>query len=488
MYIGIDFGTSYSQAATVYHGKPFLLLPPNVYGIPSVFYYDRDIGKLVGDEALSWGQNFSMQNMVENIKMELLDKSSYSLDSTTFYSKDIISSIIRSTISIATKIAEQNCIDSKIDGAVLSIPAKFSIKERAMIREAIFSCLPENTPLHIIREPVAAALSYRHLLKPEGQYTLVFDLGGGTCDVAIVQKDPVHPELYHVRACDMLRIGGRDWDHALSVHIAKVIENESGKQIQKDQNYMSRIGMIAKKAKHDLSLSGCSKAVATIEIDGKRYCTVLTQQLFDEVTLRLLTEAIECIKKTMDTFPCEIDEIICVGGSSNMPQIKRKLTDVFAPIPTHLFTPEHAVVNGAALYSALYASELRLNEILHFSYGINTVGDDEDEIISNILIKGTPITKSTPAECSKYYCPAYDNMTELHIIVYESECLEERYNSKLVDCLQIGEVVVKLPKNASANTIIKCNFILSLDGILKVTAETIDKRELTVKLFKLTEI
>lgn len=487
MYIGIDFGTSYSQTATIVNGKPFLLLPPSVYGVPSVFYYDHEAGILIGEEAMSWGQGNAAQNMVEHVKMGLLNQTSYVLDSKNFIAQEIISAIIRSTLQIADEIAEQNFMDCGIEGAVVSIPAKFSLKERALIRDAVSVCLPQNIPLRIIREPVAAALSYKQVLNPVSQYTLVFDLGGGTCDVAIVQKDPWTPELYHVKSCEMARIGGRDWDSALALHIAKVIENMSKESIQNDEKYMRKIYQTARQVKHDLSHYGKKKAIAAVEIKGQEYRTIITQEIFEEVTLYLLNDAIECVKRTMDSFPCEIDEIICVGGSSNMPQVKKRLESEFPSVPIHLFTPEHAVVNGAAFYAA----DLKINEILHFSYGINTSVSKErrdQEQISNILIKGAPITADKPVVKSKCFRPASNEMSEIRFGVYESECTEERYDPTSEDCLLIGEVAVKLPTNITADTNIFCHFKITIDGILEVTAETDDHTALVVKNFQLAEI
>ena len=139
MYLGIDFGTSFSQMATLYLDQPLLLLHPGEYGIPSEFYYDRDCGVLVGQDASDAGQGLCAANLVSEVKMNL--SGSYTLDGRKFAAQDIIREIYRTLVTRAQQIARTKSIDENIRGVVISVPAKFDYLERKLIYDAAVSCM-----------------------------------------------------------------------------------------------------------------------------------------------------------------------------------------------------------------------------------------------------------------------------------------------------------------------------------------------------------
>ena len=175
MYLGIDFGTSFSQISTIHHGQPILLLNPGEYGIPSAFYYDKENDILVGQEALDAGQGSSAKNLVLDVKMKLINQNTYVLDGRTFTSEEIITEILKYLIRKATLNAKKHFIDPKIDGYVISIPAKFGIQERTVIKNAVVKAVGSQVEVkYIIKEPVSAAISYFKDTLADNQNVLVF--------------------------------------------------------------------------------------------------------------------------------------------------------------------------------------------------------------------------------------------------------------------------------------------------------------------------
>ena len=215
MFLGIDFGTSFSQMATMYLDQPLLLLHPGEYGIPSEFYYDQDCGVLVGQDAADAGQGLCAANLVSEIKMNL--SGSFILDGRKFTAPEIIREIYRTLVTRAQQIARTKSIDEEIRGVVISVPAKFDYLERKLIYDAAVGCMgSKKLPVRdIIEEPVAAALAYYNTSLENGKNILVYDLGGGTCDVALVHSDDTKLERFDVIDSSMVRVGGRNWDERL---------------------------------------------------------------------------------------------------------------------------------------------------------------------------------------------------------------------------------------------------------------------------------
>lgn len=191
MKIGIDFGTSFSLPAAIINNFPGTLLASGQYGLPSVFYYDRSQNVLIGIPAEDQG-NRHPENVVRNIKMEISnpDKREFRIDGRTFSKKEIIGNIFREIKRVALEgIEHRQLISQRIDGAVVSVPAAFTLRELNLIRDAAQE-EANLTVLGFIREPVAAAISYFNAPGAEDEKTvLVYDLGGGTCDVAVVRSD-----------------------------------------------------------------------------------------------------------------------------------------------------------------------------------------------------------------------------------------------------------------------------------------------------------
>lgn len=473
MFLGIDFGTSFSQVSTMYLGQPLLLLNPGEYGIPSEFYYDRDCGILIGQDALDAGQGEAAANLVTEVKMAILSGKSFVLDGKTFSAKDIIKEIYKTLILKAVQVAKKRSINTNIEGIVISVPAKFGMQERGLIAEAARDCLgTTKVPIRaIIKEPVAAAISYYNTELEDNKYILVYDLGGGTCDVALVRSDSSSAEHYTVVDSDMVRLGGRNWDEELVKYITQIIENKSGIRIKGNVGYEEKIRRTAITVKHDLSDPTKSRSIARVELNGRIYTTPISKTVFDEITAHLLRQTLDCLQDVYDkhSVSCKIDEIICVGGSSNMLQVEEGLLKRFPKCKIRLYEPEHAVVNGATIYANMPQINV-LKDVASFSYGTDSNTHygypDNKEIVSNIIIKGSCL----PVTQSKGYCPSVAGQEIVAFRIYESEYTDDEYDIVRPDKRFVGTVELKLPPNSPKDLSLRCQLSLNTEGMLEVTA------------------
>lgn len=473
MYLGIDFGTSFSQISTLYLGQPLLLLNPGEYGIPSDFYYDRDYGILVGQDALDAGQGDAAANLICEVKMAIISGKSFTLDGRTFSAKEIVKEIYKALVLKAVQVAKKRSINANIEGVVISVPAKFGMQERHLIAEAAKECLgAKMLPIKaIIKEPVAAAIAYYNTELENNKYILVYDLGGGTCDIALVKSDASVAEHYTVVDSDMVRIGGRNWDEELVKYITQIIEHKSGIKIRGNVGFEEKIRRTAISVKHDLSDPSKVRSIARVELNGRIYTAPISRNVFDEITAHLLQQTFDCLQDVYDrnAQSCKIDEIICVGGSSNMLQVEAGLLKQFSQCQIRLYEPEHAVVYGATIYANKPEKEI-LVDVASFSYGTRSNthygASDNKKIISNIIKRGTKL----PAVCSKVYEPSVEGQKSVIFKIYESEFQGEEFDFDNPNKRFIGTVKLILPPNCPKNTDLRCQLSLTTDGMLEVQA------------------
>ena len=473
MYLGIDFGTSFSQISTLYLGQPLLLLNPGEYGIPSEFYYDRDCGILIGQDALDAGQGDAAACLVSEVKMAILSGKSYTLDGRTFTAREIVREIYKALVTKAVQVARKRFVDTNIEGVVISVPAKFGMQERNLIAQAAKECMDGvKLPVAaVIKEPVAAAISYYSTNLENDRHVLVYDLGGGTCDVALVRADDSVAEHYTVVDSDMVRLGGRNWDEALIGDLTQIIEHKSGVRIRGSVGYEQKLRRAAVAVKHDLSDPARTSAIARVELNGRIFTAPVSRTVFDEITADLLRQTFDCLQDVYDrnAAACAVDEIICVGGSSNMLQVEEGLKQRFPQCRIRLYEPEHAVVNGAALFAHMPRKEL-VEDIASFSYGTDTNTHfghpDNKVIVANIIKQGARL----PATAEKGFCPVVDNQSSVIFNIYESEFTDESYDYHTPEKRLIGTVELELPPDSPKTLSLICRISLNADGMLAVEA------------------
>ena len=476
MFLGIDFGTSFSKIATVALEQPLLLLDKGVYGIPSEFYFDSVNGILIGQDALDAGQGDAAANLVSEVKMAIQSGKKFTLDGCTFSAKEIVKAIYKTLILKALQRAKGEAIDTKIEGIVISVPAKFGMQERLLIHDAAKECLvlPKLPIIAVIKEPVAAAIAYYSAKLDNNKHILVYDLGGGTCDVALVRSDSSVDEHYTVVDSDMVRLGGRNWDEALVNYITEIAEKQSRLKIRGNVGYEEKIRRTAKAVKESFSDQMKERAIARVELNGRVYSIPISRSVFDEITSSLLQQTFDCLQDVYDrnVSTCKIDEIICVGGSSNMLQVEEGLKKRFPNCCIKLYKPEHAVVNGAAIYANMPHSPQKetLADVASLSYGTDAHTHygfaDDREIVSNIIKRGAKL----PAVKSKTYLPSIDNQSSVPFDIYESDSQDEEYDKSNPNKRFIGTVRLELPPNSPKNLVMTCQLSLNTDGMLEVKA------------------
>lgn len=479
MFVGVDFGTSFSQAATIHNGHPLVLLPSDTYGIPSEFYYDSDSGVQVGQDALDYGEGINAKYLISECKMKLREvPNAVTLDGRSFAYSDMVQNIYRYVLHVSQNVAQTKMINDSLEGLVLTMPVSFGLQEKTILREAAQSCMA-GTPLPvmgILKEPVAAAIAYYKDSLDDGKTILVFDLGGGTCDVALVRSDKSADEMFTVIDSAMERIGGRDWDAELMKYISEEVEKKTGISIIDHDFYRKQLKTKAVEIKKKLSDGISTSASARIAMQNGRIISVpVTLNTFEEITYGLMMRALDCLKRVYSSNISQynIEEIVCVGGSSNMRQVRYNIQREFPDMAVRLYEPEHAVVNGAAIYADLIRNVPPvpvIRDIASFSYGTDSNTHygfpDNKKIVSNIIIKGSslPITKS------KGYCPTVANQKVVAFDIYESEYTEDEYDYMKPDKRFIGTVKLMLPPNSPKDLSLRCQLSLNTDGMLEVTA------------------
>lgn len=469
MKIGIDFGTTFSLPAALINGHPATLLPGGAYGMPSVFYRDSKIGILVGQPAEDRGK-LRPANVVRNVKMFISDTSTkdFKLDGKNFNKKQIVGRIINEVTKIAHEEIELKQLRSQdIEGAVISVPAAFDIRELDFIRKAAES----NNGIRVlafIREPVAAAISYFNAPSAEDKKTiLVYDLGGGTCDIAIVRADRNSKEWYTVLASDMRRIGGRDWDTVL-VDMIKTKCRAENADIEFSKRDEEKIRKEALNVKHNLSKLNTFES--QVEVGDEIYDFEITRKEFEKKSEELLRSTLKMVGDLKKKFGGKIDYIVCVGGSSKMPQVRSAFKKIYPDIELKIYEPEKAIAFGAAIYADHLAEENYLRDICKFSYGARYIEDfsthhDKDRLrIWNIIYKDTDL----PASGESISYKVEDDQNAIYIAIYESECTDDIYLPKKGKC--IGEIEITGVREVKKSKGIRLTMTIDRSGLMHLKA------------------
>ena len=482
MKLGIDFGTSFSLPATVFMGQKMDLLPAGRYGIPSLFFYSREEGILIGDQAEEAGQGRNAAFLRREIKMQLNNNLPITLDGKRFTPEDMVGHMLRHIKDTAVYAAQTNLIDSRVEGAVVSVPAAFSNNEKELIRRALERPVSEGGAgipfLGFIKEPVAAAIAYFDTSLEDNTSVLVFDLGGGTCDVAIVTANSREREKYSVADSEMLRIGGKDWDEKLANYIIYELEHRTGVPLANNPMYLERVKRAAIQAKHKFSEKGVqgypNKVRVHVDVDGSAEAVVITKEMFDETTMTLAHKVTQLAKQLYEKHPeLRISKLVCVGGGSNMPQVIDRLKAALPRLTCQVYQPSKAIAYGAAVYAqTLQRAQPLLRDIAAFSYGIRVYRDyakyhGTRRMVMNFVKKGDTL----PASGVDYIVTPRPNMSMLEMRVFESEeCVDSYdYHSSNEDAILLVEF--PLPPNTPVNYRLEVTLTLTKDGLLEVVAK-----------------
>ncbi len=494
--IGLDFGTTFSFPAVEKNGTMKELVPTNFrYGIPSLFYFNSKKGIICGETANKLGE-LDYNNLVKSIKMKLKDND-FNLDGEIFTPKQIVKEIVKYILTIALQ-KMQSEYHEQTNLIVLAVPVGFSEEEKAFLKNSINEIeieingrLAPIKVVGLIEEPVAAAMHYLKecSFEESNPKILVYDLGGGTFDLAFVEhnsnydSDPtsecIEPK-YRVLDHDMLRIGGDLWDQRLKELLIQKFKKEHSVDITE---YL-RGEMFGKimDCKHDLSIY--NETGFHITVEGASYAVELTRQEFNEATNDLLQKTLDLTKKIIEENPNNTpDYIILVGGSSNMPQVKEGLKSLFPNIKIELHSPEHAIGFGAAYYASMLSVKLysgdfvvENEEVLQnkavYSYGAKLLksGAEDEYIIINAIFKDDILPKKEKIAAQT----RYDGQQQIKVCIYENTRTEEKFDfeTMLSECTYIGDIVVDgLPEGRAKGQPLTIEISLNQSGLIEVKLE-----------------
>lgn len=517
---GIDLGTTYSCIAYIDEsGKPVVL--KNAEGdltTPSVVYFESQSDVTVGSAAK---ENLKMypDKTVDLIKRNI-GKPGFSLNINGIDMKpeEISSYILKKVVQDAedTLRMEGKLEDGeKIRDVVITCPAYFGVAERDATQAA--GVIAELNVMAIINEPTAAAITYGVTDDSQNKTVLVYDLGGCTFDITMINIKP--GEIRVVVAGGDHNLGGRDWDEKILMYLADQYQSETGTpdNILEDAETFQELSLAAERAKKLLSAK--EKAPVAVNYMGERVRVELTREKFDELTEDLLTRTIDL---TRDMFKdaekkgysqSDVTEILLVGGSSKMPQVMSRVKSEFG-IETKMFDPDEAVAKGAAIYANKMSEyNIVLEEIAKqqgksfeevkkqvdegqmdvqkeakkanipmrggrlpgkdvtfinvSSRSFGTVAYDENDQLKlyNIILKNAEL----PATGVNPFYPRYDNQQSVRFQVMESLTSEEKVDPDLGK--EIGTAELSLPAGVTRDTEIEVTFRLDESGLLHLHAK-----------------
>lgn len=453
--IGIDLGTTNSLASVWRDGKCVLI--PNALGeflTPSAVSIEEDGSILVGRAA----QNRLVshpERTAASFKRFMGTDTVLDLAGRPFTPTELSSFVLR-----RLKEDAEQYLGTAVEEAVISVPAYFDDNGRSATKTA--GELAGFKVERIINEPSAAALAYHHG-KTEDETFLVFDFGGGTLDVSVVDAFDNVIEIVAVAGDN--RLGGDDFNRVIAEYFCAQNGLVLGKLSRETQASLIRQAEQCK-----IALTRTDPIVMMSELEGKSLSAALTNQKLIELSAALLRRmekpVVRALRDSQATIG-EISEIVLVGGSSQMPVIRHYLRHILGKTPRCDFDADTTVAIGAGIAAGIKErnSELRdtlLTDICPFTLGINVVNHDhpDDDLFSPIIERNTTL----PASRMRSYCTANDGQTHMNIVVYQGESLYCRENLKL------GEVEIPVPAAPKGKEGADVRFTYDINGILQVEA------------------
>ncbi|MBQ2740052.1 MAG: molecular chaperone DnaK [Clostridia bacterium] len=457
--IGIDLGTTNSCVAVMEGGEPVVI--PNAEGArttPSVVSFQKDGSRTVGQIAKRQAVA-NPEKTVISIKRHMGSNYKVDIDGKGYTPQEI------SAMTLAKLKADAEAyLGQPVTQAVITCPAYFSDSQRQATKDA--GKIAGLEVLRIINEPTAAALAYG-LDKDKGGKVMIYDLGGGTFDVSILD---ISDGVFEVKATNGdTKLGGDDWDNKIIEYCLAEFKKETGIDLSGDKMAMQRLKEAAEKAK--IELSGMSSTVVSLPFITFAAGNVpqnlevnLTREKFEMMTADLLARTVEPMKAAMRDAKLsysDIDKVILVGGSTRMPAVVAKVREITGKEPFKGINPDECVAIGAAIQGGVLTGEVNdvlLLDVTPLSLGIETLGG----VFTKIIERNTTL----PTKKSQIFSTAADNQTGVSIHVLQGEREFCADNKTLGNFMLTG--IAPAPRGIPQ---IEVTFDIDANGIVHVTAQ-----------------
>ncbi|MDF2948631.1 MAG: molecular chaperone DnaK, partial [Sedimentibacter sp.] len=413
--IGIDLGTTNSCVAVMEGGEAVVIA--NVEGkrtTPSIVAFTKDGERLVGETAKRQAVT-NPDKTIASIKREMGSDHKVRIDSKTYTPQEISAFILQKL-----KADAESYLGETVTEAVITVPAYFSDSQRQATKDA--GKIAGLEVKRIINEPTAAALAYGVDKEDHMQTIMVYDLGGGTFDVSILE---IGEGVFEVKAtAGNNKLGGDDFDQVVIDYLAEQFQKENGVDLRKDKMALQRLKEAAEAAKKELSSamsSNINLPFITATQDGPKHLNMdLSRAKFNELTAFLVEKTVEPVKKAMSDSKLtanDIDKVLLVGGSTRIPAVQDAVKRLTGKDPHKGINPDECVALGAAIQGGVltgeFGTDILLVDVTPLSLGIETLGG----VFTKLIDRNTRI----PSKKSQVFSTAADNQPAVDIHVLQGE-------------------------------------------------------------------
>ena len=456
--IGIDLGTTNSCVAVMEGGEPTVITnQEGARTTPSVVGFAKNGERLVGQLAKRQAVS-NPENTIISIKRHMGTDYKVTVEGKSYTPQEISAMILQKI-----KADAEAYLGEPVKQAVITVPAYFTDAQRQATKDA--GAIAGLEVLRIINEPTAASLAYGLDKMDEAHKILVYDLGGGTFDVSILDLGDGVFEVLSTNGDT--KLGGDDFDEAVMHYIADTFKAENGIDLMQDKMAVQRLKEAAEKAKIELSSSmqtNINLPFITADATGPKHIDLtLTRAKFDELTHDLVQRSIEPMKKALADAKLslnDIDKIILVGGSTRIPAVQEAVKKFTGKEPSRGVNPDECVAVGAAIQAGVLTGEVKdvvLLDVTPLTLGIETAGG----IATPLIERNTTI----PTKKSQVFSTAADNQTSVEINVVQGERQMAMDNKSLGRFTLSG--IAPAPRGIPQ---IEVTFDIDANGIVKVSA------------------